>query len=60
MHIDNIINTGVRISEIIHFEWRDSLFLFNAHQNIHGFGLVRFWIKGIQISEGPLYISHAL
>ena len=22
-----------QISEIIHFEWRDNLFLFSAHQN---------------------------
>ena len=42
---------------MMHFEWRDKLFLFNAHQNScecqWGFGLARFWAW---ISEVPLYI----
>ena len=39
---------------MIHFEWRDNLFLFDAHQNRMGVLIGEVWIKRIQISKGPL------
>ena len=42
----------------MHFEWRMAAFLLNVPINIINFwvfGFVRVQIKGIRISEGPLY-----